>query len=197
MKTKNLMIGGLMIAATCIGSAFAGPDTDKIKQICLDKEAKTASVIWVEKDKACIPHSPCDKDNLKKYGAYCYNGFEHTNLASRTLGNAVVQKYMSVKKNTTCSTITKINTYIAELPGYDDYINCKTPDGGFMQFQFDDLSETIDSTSGAGLDKAYCFLNGIDATPNPDNVSEKCIENLSREKVEAYFNIKFTDRDKL
>lgn len=178
-----------MIAATCIGSAFAAPDTDKIKQICLEKEAK-GDTVWVEKDKACIPWNPCEK--LEKYGAYCYNGFEHTNLASRKLGNAVVQKYMSVKKNTTCSTITKTDDYTGHTIGEDDYIDCKTADGGFIQFQFDDLSETIDNTSNVGLWKAFCFLNEIDATPNPKgDVSEKCVDNHSNEEVEAYFNIRF------
>lgn len=137
-KTLLSVLAGLAV----ITSASAG-----IKETCLQNPDK---LFWVEDSQACVPLNTCYET---KYSAYCEKMFasEHVNFQMETEDIA-----SKVAKN-----------YIKQVYGYDDAkpvhqgdstsaidqdFLAYSYDGGkkYVQFEFDDITETFSGTSIEG-----------------------------------------------
>ena len=139
MKKTLLSIGA---ALAVIGAANAG-----IKETCLEHPDK---LVWVESTQRCLPINTCKSDDQDVVDAYCNRIFKDARFAQDIIGQKLVYKYV---ENVLGLTIDSTN-YDTHTFG-QDYIHCKLSNGGYMTFEFDNLSETSDSIS---MDSMYEFL---------------------------------------
>ena len=146
MKKTLLSVGA---ALAVIGSAAAvGPDT-----------CNPDKYVWVEKDELCIPKNPCKSKSDVIRDAYCNRTFKDVQLSNWRRGIEVVKAYLSKQRG--LGMIMDPKDY---RDGVDtslfgqDYIPAKTSDGGYIVFEFDDLSDIGGADVREGVAKAGCYI---------------------------------------
>ena len=108
-----------------------------------------------------MPINPCKSDNSSIVEAYCNKTFANVQLGiwtgglklvrayvERNLGTSVIGDSRSIRKNIDISTFGQ------------DYIPCKTADGGYVVFEFDDLRDRTRSDILEGAIKGACKVFG-------------------------------------
>ena len=153
-KTLLSVIAGLAV----IGSACAAPTPADRKALC---EKHPEKYVWVEKTQACVPINPCKSDNSAIQEAYCNRVFKNVQLGNWTEGvtavKAYLQKYLAVDMtNSTRALRREVDTSVFG----QDYIPAKTSDGGYMVFEFDDLSDIAGSDRYDGAVESSCIIQG-------------------------------------
>jgi hypothetical protein len=144
-------ISVVMLAALISGVGVASAAT--LKETCL---ANPEYFVWVEKNNECVPVHPCDDDDSKYYELYCNTKFKDIQVASVYRAKELVRMFVENRMGVTCSVID------ASYPGTSgqDYVVCKTSDGGFIEFEFDDCSESDDGTAAFSYDLGKCIAYG-------------------------------------
>ena len=139
-------------ALAVIGAANAG-----IKETCLEHPDK---LVWVEKTQRCIPINPCKSDNTAIREAYCNTAFQNVQLGNWRQGLVVAEKY---SKRYLGVDIVNTNDMYGDkdtnLFG-QDYIPAKLSDGGYIVFEFDDLSDVAGGDKYDGAAEAACLIHG-------------------------------------
>ena len=153
-KTLLSVIAGLAV----INAASAVPSPADRKALC---EKHPEKYVWVEKTEACVPINPCKSDNSAIQEAYCIRVFKNVQLGNWTEGvvavKAYLQKYLAV--NMTSSNLKLRQQMDTSLFG-QDYIPAKTSDGGYVVFEFDDLSDIAGGDSYDGAVESACIIQG-------------------------------------
>ena len=144
-KTLLSVVAGVAV----IGAANAG-----IKETCLEHPDK---LVWVEKTQRCIPINPCKSDDETIQDVYCNKTFANVQLGDWFSGPKVVEAYVEkvlglhVVDNRTYVQ-TDINVF------GQDYVPCKTNDGGYVVFEFDDLNDWTSSDIYEGVVESACII---------------------------------------
>lgn len=148
---KKSCLFALGIIPTLVGGANAAT----IKEICQSNPDK---FVWVEKTSDCATLRPCADPSQPHYNFYCNRKFADIQVASirdaQELANLYVQKAMKLSGG--CSFLLSDE---AAKTG-QDFIRCKTPDGGFVEFEFDDYSESNEQTAEYSYDVGRCIAYG-------------------------------------
>ena len=147
-KTLLSVIAGLAV----IGSANAG-----IKETCLEHPDK---LVWVEKTERCVPINTCKSSDQAIVDAYCNRVFKDVQLGNWRKGATVVEEY--ARNNLGVGvTIKELKNHGVDTSLFgQDYVRAVLSDGGYMVFEFDDLSDMggADVREGAGC--AACAVYG-------------------------------------
>ena len=143
-KTLLSAVAGLAV----IGSACAaGPDT-----------CNPDKYVWVERDELCIPKNPCKSKSEVIRNAYCNTVFKDVQLSNWRDGVKVVKQYLNKRRGVDMTNTQDIgNTKDTSFFG-QDYIPAKTTDGGYVVFEFDDLSDLGGADVRVGITKAVCKI---------------------------------------
>lgn len=141
MKTKNLICGIVGTLAT-ISVASASEDE------CMQRQG----MVWNSKDQVCISATPCEDS---EYDEYCNRIFKNVQLQNGEDAKKLIDLYLS-KQDLSC---TEIDMDEAHLVG-QDRIRCHLSDGSYTEFEFDDYSESTDSTGDFGFAKGVCLIYG-------------------------------------
>jgi hypothetical protein len=148
MKKTSVVALAALIGGTCVASA-----APSLKEICL---SNPETFVWVEKTYDCATVHPCGDPSDPHYAFYCNTAFKDIQVSSvheaQELANLFVSKRMGVK----CSFL---EIQDAKLVG-QDYLGCKTSDGGFIEFEFDDYSESTSSTAEFSYALGKCIAYG-------------------------------------
>lgn len=145
-KTLLSVVAGLAV----VSAANAG-----IKETCLEHPDK---LVWVEKTQRCIPINPCKSDDATIQDAYCNTTFARVQLGSIAQGQKLVEAYLANNMNVS-------GTYVGNrhrdtsLLG-QDFIPYELNDGGYVVFEFDDLSDITKSQIADGAMKGACYVFG-------------------------------------
>lgn len=154
---KNLLSAVAGVAV--IGSAFAVPNVEVSKNLCAKHPDK---YVWVEKNEDCIPINPCESKNATIKEVYCNRAFEFVQLGNWRDAVKLVKAYsenvLGVRVTNTKEIAHDKDT---SLFG-QDYIPVKTSDGGYVMFEFDDLSDMTKSDKEAGATMGACKAFGHD-----------------------------------
>ena len=135
-------------ALAVIGSAAAvGPDT-----------CNPDKYVWVEKDELCIPKNPCKSKSDVIRDAYCSVVFSDVQLSNWRKGVTVVKAYLNKRRGLDMTNVRdmwddKDTSFFGQ-----DYIPAKTSDGGYVVFEFDDLSDLGGADVREGIGKAACRI---------------------------------------
>ena len=153
-KTLLSAVAGLAV----IGSVFAVPSVSDRKALC---EKHPEKYVWVEKTQACVPINPCKSDNSAIQEAYCNRVFKNVQLGNWTEGvvavKAYLQKYLAVNMmNSNLKLRHEVDTSVFG----QDYIPAKTSDGGYVVFEFDDLSDIAGGDRYDGAVESACIIQG-------------------------------------
>ena len=142
-KTLLSAVTGLVV----IGSACAaGPDT-----------CNPDKYVWVEKDELCIPKNPCKSKSDVIRDAYCSTVFSDVQLSNWRYSIRVVQAYLRKQRGLSMTNIKDI-PYDKDTSFFgQDYIPAKTSDGGYIVFEFDDLSDLGGADVRNGIAQAVCI----------------------------------------
>ena len=145
MKKTLLSVGA---ALAVIGSAAAvGPDT-----------CNPDKYVWVEKDELCIPKNPCKSKSDVIRDAYCNRTFKDVQLSNWRDGVTVVEAYLNKRHGVSISSGSRIGENKDTSFFDQDYIPAKTTDGGYVVFEFDDLSDIGGADVREGVAKAGCYI---------------------------------------
>lgn len=154
---KNLLSAVAGVAV--IGSAFAVPNVEVSKNLCAKHPDK---YVWVEKNEDCIPINPCESKNETIKEVYCNRAFEFVQLGNWREAIKLVKAYSeNVLKVSVTNTKEIAHDKDTSLFG-QDYIPVKTSDGGYVMFEFDDLSDMTKSDKEAGAFMGACKAFGRD-----------------------------------
>ena len=139
-------------AVAVIGAANAG-----IKETCLKHPDK---LMWVEKTEACVPINPCKSDNTAIKEAYCNTAFKDIQLGNWRQGATVVEEYVRSYLGIS-ATIKELKDHGVETSLFgQDYVRAVLSDGGYMVFEFDDLSDIAGGDKYDGAAEAACLIYG-------------------------------------
>lgn len=142
-KTLLSAVAGLAV----IGSACAaGPDT-----------CNPDKYVWVEKDELCIPKNPCKSKSDVIRNAYCSKAFEFVQLGNWRKGVTVVEAYLDKQRGLGMTNTGDIGNDKDTSFFGQDYIPAKTTDGGYVVFEFDDLSDLGGADVRNGIAQAVCI----------------------------------------
>lgn len=126
MKTKNL------ICATISGVVLVGTanalTTEDIRQRCLS----AGDLVWDAKNLVCINKNPCVYEE-----SHCNRVFADIEVGCPEDGETVVRAYLD-KHGYGVQSIS--NTGSATFG--QDYVRVHLTDGGYLEFEFDDLDDT-------------------------------------------------------
>ncbi len=150
------IVCGLVGVIAAVNSASA-LTTEEIRQRCMNADNR----VWDAKNQKCISKTPC-KDSA--YSSYCNTFFKDTQVEEIWRAMDLVKDYLE-KQGLTCT------AYDASDPGVvgQDYIRCHLSDGGYIEFEFDDLNESDHHTASRSVHKAFCRIAG----GHPADLSEE------------------------
>jgi hypothetical protein len=155
MKKISVAVLAVLISGMGVASAAS------IKDVCLSYPEK---LVWVEKNNECIPIHPCS-DNGVYYDLYCNTEFKDIQVASVQDAQLLANLFVARRMGKTCYFVIAPE---ASTVG-QDYVGCKTSDGGFIEFEFDDYSETRTETAKYSYDLGKCIAYG--GTLNMEDVN--------------------------
>ncbi|MCR5193898.1 MAG: hypothetical protein K6B71_00005 [Alphaproteobacteria bacterium] len=152
-KTLLSVLAGL----TVMGSEFAdGPSVEDRKKLCqllIDK----GTHVWVEKTKACIPVNPCLSVDEEIKKAYCNTVFADVQVGVGQ-DRKLAEKWLEKHGYSVGPIIMHGSTKGERVIG-DDYLAFKVDSGSnYIQFQFDDVSESVEPTRALGIAKGICKI---------------------------------------
>lgn len=196
MKKTSVVVLAALIGGTCVASAAT------LKETCL---ANPEYFVWVEKTSDCATVHPCGDPTDPHYAFYCNTAFKDIQVAgvfeAKELANLFVSKRMGV----TCSFLTVQD---AKLVG-QDYVACKTSDGGFIEFEFDDYDESKPWTAAFSYNLGKCIAYGgtpgtgsVRATQDTvvniaDRVGGECYNVSESQCKEMYIDYIYTSANRL
>ena len=154
---NKILLSGLAGLAV-INAAVAVPSPADRRALC---EKHPEKYVWVEKTETCVPINPCKSDNSSIVEAYCNKTFANVQLGNWTKGLKLARAY--VERNLGTSVIgdgRRIRKNIDISTFGQDYIPCETSDGGYVVFEFDDLSDWTRSDILEGSIKGACKIFG-------------------------------------
>ncbi len=140
-----------MLAALISGVGVASATT--IKETCL---ANPEYFVWVEKNNECVPVHPCSDDDSKYYELYCNAEFKDLQVADVYHAKELVRMFVENRMGLTCSVLDASESAVVG----QDFVACQTSDGGFVEFEFDDYSESISSTAKFSYALGKCIAYG-------------------------------------
>ncbi|MBQ1927974.1 MAG: hypothetical protein II179_02815 [Alphaproteobacteria bacterium] len=135
-------------ALAVIGAANAG-----IKETCLEHPDK---LVWVEKTQRCIPINPCKSDDETIQVVYCNVTFAKIQLGSIAQGQKLVEAYLANNMNVAGSYVGNRHRDTSLLG--QDFIPYELNDGGYVVFEFDDLSDITESQIADGAMEGACYV---------------------------------------
>ena len=145
MKKTLLSVGA---ALAVIGSACAaGRDT-----------CNPDKYVWVERDELCIPKNPCKSKSDVIREAYCSTVFKDVQLSNWRHGVTAVKAYLDKKRGLGMTNTGDIGNDKDTSFFGQDYIPAKTTDGGYVVFEFDDLSDLGGADVEEGAIQAGCLI---------------------------------------
>lgn len=154
-KTLLSILAGVVV----IGSASAVPGPEDRERMCKQQPDK---YVWVEKGNgACVEINPCKSDNADVKNAYCNTMFKDVQLGTPYEGVVVVKEY--INKHLGLDIVNKKGIVRHDVDTSlfaQDYIPAKLSDGGYIVFEFDDLSDIAGGDSYEGASKAACLIYG-------------------------------------
>lgn len=143
-KTLLSAVAGLAV----IGSACAaGPDT-----------CNPEKYVWVEKDELCVPKNPCKSKSNVIRDAYCNQIFKDVQLSNWRHGVTLVKAYLDKRRGLGITNASDIGNDKDTSFFGQDYIPAKTTDGGYVVFEFDDLSDLGGVDVEEGAVQAACLI---------------------------------------
>jgi hypothetical protein len=128
-------------------AANAGRQEDKIK--CL---ANSDKAFWIESKGACIPLNPCGNS---RFSAYCVRAFANIQVGNASQAIQLAEKYAEYNEGINCKVV---NAPKSKLTG-QDFIVCIGEDD-YLQFEFDDVSETDNTVAELGYQEGLCIAYG-------------------------------------
>lgn len=146
-KTLLSVIAGLAV----INAASAVPSPADRKALC---EKHPDKYVWVEKTEACVPINPCKSDSSTIQEAYCNRVFKDVQLGNWRKGATVVEEYARNNLGVGAVLILE-NSFFGQ-----DYVRAVLDDGGYMVFEFDDLSDLGGADVREGAGRAACAVYG-------------------------------------
>ena len=150
-KKKEKKISVISLAALIGGTNIVSGAT--LKETCL---ANPEYFVWVEKTSDCATVHPCEDPSDPHYAFYCNTAFKDIQVASVREAQELANLFVSKRMGVTCSFLAAQD---AKLVG-QDYVGCKTSDGGFIEFEFDDYSEHGSSTADFSYELGKCIAYG-------------------------------------
>ncbi len=152
-KTLLSVIAGLAV----INVASAAPSVADRKALC---EKHPDKYVWVAKTEACVPINPCKSDSSTIQEAYCNRVFKDVQLDNWRKGATVVEEY--ARNNLGVGVIIKeLKNHGVEAGLFgQDYVRAVLDDGGYMVFEFDDLSDLGGADVREGAGRAACAVYG-------------------------------------
>lgn len=148
---KKCCLFALAITPCLTGGATAL----SMKETCL---SRPDLFVWVEKSNDCAKIHPCENSSDPHYTFYCNTEFAEIQVSSsreaQELANLYVTKKMNLSGGCDFLTVDK-----AKIFG-QDYIRCKTPNGSYIEFEFDDYSESADVTAEYSYQVGKCIAYG-------------------------------------
>jgi hypothetical protein len=173
MKKTSVVALAALIGGTCVASA-----APSLKEICLSNPEK---FVWVEKTYDCATVHPCGDPSDPHYEFYCNTEFKDIQVSSVREAQELANLFVSKRMKVTCSFLV---TQDAKLFG-QDYVGCKTSDGGFIEFEFDDYSETRTETAEYSYELGKCIAYGGKPTLSDIDISQDLTVG-SRKTIECY-----------
>ena len=197
-KTLLSVLAGIAV----VGSASALPSLEDRKALCLKHPDK---YVWVEKTEACVPVNPCKSDDINIKSAYCNQSFSMVQLGDWRQGVEVVKAYAEHVLGVEVTTTNKQMRKDADVSFFEqDYLPCKLSDGGYMVFEFDDLSDIAGGDKYRGAIESACRIYGgkyeLQGPATFDNNKQTACFNLDSEsdcKAVADLSIKILNNDVL
>lgn len=148
---KNSCLIALVFASGIAGVASAAT----MRETCLQYPDK---FVWVEATNDCAARHPCADPSQPHYTFYCNTDFKDIQVSSekdaKELANLYVTKKMGMSGGCAFLDVDK-----AGIVG-QDYIQCKTPNGGYIEFEFDDYSESANNTAEYSYELGKCIAYG-------------------------------------
>ena len=151
MKKTSVVALAALIGGTYVASAAT------LKETCL---SNPEYFVWVEKTSDCATVHPCEDPSDPHYAFYCNTAFKDIQVASVREAQELANLFVSKRMGVTCSFLAAQD---AKLVG-QDYVGCKTSDGGFIEFEFDDYSEHKSSTADFSYELGKCIAYGGNPT---------------------------------
>ena len=172
MKKTSVVALAALIGGTCVASAAT------LKETCL---SNPEYFVWVEKTSDCATVHPCGDPSDPHYAFYCNTEFKDIQVSSVHEAQELANLFVSKRMGGTCYFLV---TQDAKLVG-QDYLGCKTSDGGFIEFEFDDYSEHKSSTADYSYDLGKCIAYGGNPTLS-DIDSSQDVKFGSRKTIKCY-----------
>ncbi len=148
---KKSCLFALVITPCLTGVATAAT----MRETCL---SRPDLFVWVEKSSDCAKIHPCENPSDPHYQFYCNTAFANIQVASSRDAQELANLYVAKKMNLSggCDFLTVDR---AKILG-QDYIRCKTPNGGYIEFEFDDYSESTDMMAEYSYQVGKCIAYG-------------------------------------
>ena len=182
-KTLLSIVAGLVV----INTASAG-----IKETCLENPDK---LVWVEKTERCVPINTCKASDPAIVDSYCNRVFKDVQLGNWRKGATVVEEY--VRNNLGVSvTIEELKNHGVDTSFFgQDYVRAVLSDGGYMVFEFDDLSDMGGADVREGAGRAACAVYGGEWSSFDGNQRHASCEGLSEAGCEKVAELMTELRD--
>ena len=161
MKKSCLLTMAIVPCITGVATAAT------MRETCL---SRPDLFVWVENSNDCAKIHPCENPSDPHYQFYCNTAFADVQVASsreaQELANLYVTKKMNLSGGCNFLTVDK-----AKIIG-QDYIRCKTPNGGYIEFMFDDYSESSTATAEYSYQVGRCIAYGgiVDTRYTSDSI---------------------------
>lgn len=176
---KKSCLIGVMLASGVVGMANAAT----IRETC---EQYPDKFVWVEATNDCATRHPCADSSQPHYTFYCNTDFKDIQVASAKDAQELANMYVTKKLGMSggCSFLSVDDSGTVG----QDYIQCKTPNGGYIEFEFDDYSESATVTAEYSYNIGKCIAYG--GRPNesytqdyPEAITMTSVANERREFV--------------
>lgn len=143
-KMKKLVCG--LVGVIAAVNSVSALTTEEIRQRC----RSSRNHVWDAINQKCIPENPC---TVSGWSAYCNKMFADVQLEARGDAKLLIDLYLK-EYGLTCKDI------IYTEPGTfgQDYCRCHLSNGGYMEFEFDDLNDITPSDAAKGLADGLCAI---------------------------------------
>ena len=122
-------------------------DTEQLRAACQSSD----KTVWVELNKVCIPRYPCRSDNQEIRKNYCRRVFADIQVPTEEKGRILAEAYIKNVLHTTGTVFKKglLNNGDSVAGFYgQDYIDYQLANGGYVEFEFDDLVDMTITNGG-------------------------------------------------
>lgn len=141
---KKLVCG--LVGVIAAVNSVSALTTEEIRQRCI----KANNHVWDAKNQKCIPENPC---TVSGWSEYCNKIFADVQLEGSKDASLLVDLYLK-EQGLTC------DKRSFTRPGIfgQDYCRCYLSDGGYVEFEFDDLDDITPSDAAKGLATGLCAI---------------------------------------